>query len=243
MTSGPSMPSCLGIRSIPGWYRHLTDELKKAKAGDYTLPCLTAIAAAIFVEASMTKWVEHENGICWEESTLLAEAGLRHGVTGRMAASVKRPFSRLTWAFVDDRTQDVLENRRRLMAVLNCDLPQLTTARQTHMKTIIAVGQTEIGRGAGSYADAFPHTDALMTNLPGVPLMMCVADCVPVILFDPVKSVCAVVRWLAGTAQRLAAKTVLLAMQLAYGSKPKISWLISARLFQRLILKSVKIRL
>ena len=31
----------------------------------------------------MTKWVEHGNGICWEESTLLADAGLRHGVTGK----------------------------------------------------------------------------------------------------------------------------------------------------------------
>ena len=30
----------------------------------------------------MTKWVEHGNGICWEESTLLADAGLRHGVPG-----------------------------------------------------------------------------------------------------------------------------------------------------------------
>ena len=170
----------------------------------------------------MTKWVEHENGICWEESTLLAEAGLRHGVTGRSGGVSEAPFQSLNLGLhVDDRTQDVLENRRRLMAVLNCDLPQLTTARQTHEDHIIAVGQTEIGRGAGSYADAFPHTDALMTNLPGVPLMMCVADCVPVILFDPVKSVCAVVHdgW-RGTAQRLAAKTVL-AMQLAYGSKPK----------------------
>ena len=39
---------------------YLTDELKKAEAGDYTLPCFDAVAAAIFVEASMTKWVEHE---------------------------------------------------------------------------------------------------------------------------------------------------------------------------------------
>lgn len=170
----------------------------------------------------MTNWVEHENGICWEESTLLREAGLCHGVTGRGGGVSNAPFQSLNLGLhVDDSTPDVLENRRRLCALLGCSLQHLTTARQTHEDHIVAVGPTEIGRGAGSYADAFPHTDALMTNLPGVPLMMCVADCVPVILFDPVKRACAVVHdgW-RGTAQRLAAKTVL-AMQLAYGSKPK----------------------
>lgn len=170
----------------------------------------------------MTKWVEHENGIGWEESTLLADGGLRHGVTGRSGGVSEGPFLSLNLGLhVEDRTQDVLENRRRLCALLGCDLQQLTTAGQTHEDHIVAVGPTEIGRGAGSYGDAFPHTDALMTNIPGVPLMMCIADCVPVILFDPVKRVCAVVHdgW-RGTAQWLAAKTVL-AMQLAYGSKPK----------------------
>ena len=39
----------------------------------------------------MTKWVEHGNGICWEESTLLADAGLRHGVTGKSGGAL--------WAF------------------------------------------------------------------------------------------------------------------------------------------------
>lgn len=60
-----------------------------------------------------------------------------------------------------------------------------------------------------------------MTNLPGVPLMLCIADCVPVIVYDPVKRAVAVIHdgW-RGTVQRLAAKTVF-AMRLAYGSDPK----------------------
>lgn len=60
-----------------------------------------------------------------------------------------------------------------------------------------------------------------MTNLPGVPLLLCIADCVPVIVYDPVKQAVAVIHdgW-RGTVQRLAAKTVF-AMRLAYGSDPK----------------------
>lgn len=170
----------------------------------------------------MTKWVEHENGICWEESTLLKDAGVCHGVTGRSGGVSEDPFRSLNLGLhVDDRAQDVLENRRRLCTLLGCDLQRLTTAKQTHEDHIVAVGPSEIGRGAGSYDDAFPHTDALMTNIPGVPLMMCIADCVPVIVFDPVKRACAVIHdgW-RGTAKRLASKTVL-AMELTYGSKPK----------------------
>ena len=43
----------------------------------------------------MTKWVEHKNGICWEESTLLAGAGLRHGVTGKSGGVSEAPFTSL----------------------------------------------------------------------------------------------------------------------------------------------------
>lgn len=58
----------------------------------------------------MTKWVEHENGIGWEESTLLADGGLRHGVTGRSGGVSEGPFLSLNLGLhVEDRTQDVLE--------------------------------------------------------------------------------------------------------------------------------------
>ena len=170
----------------------------------------------------MTKWVEHGNGICWEESTLLADAGLRHGVTGKSGGVSEAPFTSLNLGLhVGDQPKAVLENRRRLCALLGYPLQKLTTAQQTHEDHVVAVGPAEIGCGAGSYADALAHTDAIMTNLPGVPLMLCIADCVPVIVYDPVKRAVAVIHdgW-RGTVQRLAAKTVF-AMRLAYGSDPK----------------------
>ena len=153
----------------------------------------------------MTKWVEHGNGICWEESTLLADAGLRHGVTGKSGGVSEAPFTSLNLGLhVGDQPKAVLENRRRLCALLGYPMQKLTTAQQTHEDHVVAVGPAEIGCGAGSYADALAHTDAIMTNLPGVPLMLCIADCVPVIVYDPVKRAVAVIHdgW-RGTVQRL----------------------------------------
>ena len=46
------------------------------------------------------------------------------------------------------------------------------------------------GRGHDGNADAaaaFPATDAMITNLPGVALTILVADCAPVVLYDPVR--------------------------------------------------------
>ncbi len=169
-----------------------------------------------------TTWIEHNNGICWEESTLLKDAGLCHGVTGRSGGTSPEPYGSLNLALhVGDDPKEVLENRRRLCQTIGCSLHQLTMAQQTHEDHVVAVGESECGSGAGSYQDALEHTDALMTNIPGIPLMICIADCVPVILFDPVHQACAVIHdgW-RGTVAKLAAKTVF-AMRLAYGSLPE----------------------
>ena len=168
-----------------------------------------------------TRWLEHADGLAWEESELLHQAGLCHGVAGRNGGVSQAPYDSLNLALhVGDSIQAVLENRRRLCTHIGASLNQLTTAQQVHTDHVVAVGKAEIGRGAGSYADAFAHTDALMTNVPGAMFFSCIADCVQVILFDPVQKACAVVHdgW-RGTAARLAAKTVF-AMESVYGSRP-----------------------
>lgn len=169
-----------------------------------------------------TIWIEHNNGICWEASSLLQDAGVVHGVTSRSGGVSGEPYSSLNLALhVGDDVKSVLENRRRLCQTIGCSLHNLTMAQQTHEDHIVAVGESECGSGAGSYEDALEHTDAMMTNVPGIPLLICVADCVPVILYDPVHKACAVIHdgW-RGTVATLAAKTVF-AMRLAYGSRPE----------------------
>lgn len=48
------------------------------------------------------------------------------------------------------------------------------------------------GLGAVDYASALVDTDALITNVKNLPLMMFFADCVPVLFYDPKNKVVAI---------------------------------------------------
>ena len=66
---------------------------------------------------------------------------------------------------------------------------RLTIAAQQHTNRVAVVDRASAGRGHDGVADsrsAFPATDALVTDLPGIALAVVVADCAPVVLFDPV---------------------------------------------------------
>lgn len=122
---------------------------------------------------------------------------------------------------VGDDHEAVLENRRRLAAALG--VGRLTVADQRHTDRVAAVDAALAGRGHDGVADsaaAFPATDALITNLPGAALTILVADCAPVVLFDPVRNAIGVAHCgRAGTVLGVLPKTVE-AMTAAYGSAP-----------------------
>ncbi|ERT59562.1 YfiH family protein [Megasphaera vaginalis (ex Srinivasan et al. 2021)] len=176
----------------------------------------------MFAERRMSiEWIERD-GLAWERSGLLAAAGLCHGVMSRKGGVSKAPYDSLNLSFdVGDSPLAVLENRRRFCRCTGCDLRRLTTVRQAHGDHVVSVGRSEIGNGAGGYAAGLVHADALITALRDVPLLVTAADCLPVILYDPIRRVTAAIHigW-QGTVGKLALKT-LLAMELAYGSSPQ----------------------
>jgi polyphenol oxidase len=122
---------------------------------------------------------------------------------------------------VGDDPVAVAENRRRLAAALGVD--RLTVADQRHTATVAVVDEALAGRGHDGVADAaaaFPATDALITNLPGAALAILVADCAPVVFFDPVGRAVGVAHsGRAGTLRGVVPKTVE-AMAAAFGSAP-----------------------
>jgi len=94
---------------------------------------------------------------------------------------------------VGDDHQAVLENRRRLCAELGVD--RLTAADQQHRARVAVIDATLAGRGHDGVADsvsALPATDAMVTNLAGVALTVIVADCAPVVVYDPERRAVAV---------------------------------------------------
>src|SRR5579859_4015544 len=150
----------------------------------------------------------------------LAASGADAVVTARSGGVSSGPYATLNLSLsVGDDPAHVLENRRRLAQTLGAGLDDFVFARQVHGTGVRVVGQADAGSGAFSLDDAIPGADALVTRSPGVLLAILTADCVPIVLHDPVAGVLACVHagW-RGTVARVSA-AALAAMQ-TLGSHP-----------------------
>jgi YfiH family protein len=148
--------------------------------------------------------------------------GVTAVVTTRHGGVSTGPYGSLNLAqHVGDDPDAVAENRRRLAAALGVD--RLTFADQRHTATVALVGEALAGRGHDSMADAvaaFPATDALITSRPGIALATMVADCAPVVLYDPVRQAIGVAHsGRVGTLLGVVTKTIA-AMTDAFCSSP-----------------------
>lgn len=115
------------------------------------------------------------------------------------------------------------ENVHRNYAILGAAVgfaPEDTVfTRQVHTDTVLRVGAAD--RGTGLFREQQTDCDALITDEPGVALCCFSADCVPILLYDPVhRAVGAAHSGWRGTAMGIAAKTVA-AMAREFGSRPE----------------------
>lgn len=76
--------------------------------------------------------------------------------------------------------------RKQLCESLNLDSNKLVCLRQVHGNTVVQVHAEDAGKGAQNRESALADADGLITNQPGIPLGISVADCVPLWLYDPV---------------------------------------------------------
>ena len=108
-------------------------------------------------------------------------------VTTRHGGTSRGPHASLNLGLhVGDDPAAVVENRRRATAAVGCTIDDLIVANQTHGCRTAVVGATDAGRGARHATDAIAMTDALVTSAPTVAIAVLVADCVPLVLVDPV---------------------------------------------------------
>ena len=84
---------------------------------------------------------------------------------------------------VGDEAGLVLKNRRAYAAALGLDAGKFTCCEQVHGSNVAVVDEALAGKGAEAYSDAVKNTDALVTNLPQLPLMRFFADCGPGLFF------------------------------------------------------------
>lgn len=143
------------------------------------------------------------------------DAGVSHGVLTRRGGVSQQPWASLNvGGTVGDDPAAVVENRRRSFAALGRRFESLYDVYQVHGSEVVCT--------AAPRPPEQPHlqADAILTDRPGVTLFMRFADCVPVFLYDPVRSVAGIVHagW-QGTVLKTAARTVE-TMQARYGSQP-----------------------
>lgn len=89
-------------------------------------------------------------------------------------------FSSLNIGFhVNDRYEDVVDNRKHLAELLSFPLENWVGAEQTHEIHIEKITADHKGLGASRYGDSIKRTDGLYTFDKDVLLTLCYADCVP----------------------------------------------------------------
>jgi purine-nucleoside/S-methyl-5'-thioadenosine phosphorylase / adenosine deaminase len=119
---------------------------------------------------------DRSNGDYWQSDLLSNQPQLIHAVT-------KRGFNMAVTVGADR----IETPTRRELLCTNLKLPfgRLTMAEQVHGKRVAVVAGARIGCGRAESATRLTGVDAMVTNEPGVPLMVLSADCALLCVFDP----------------------------------------------------------
>lgn len=124
----------------------------------------------------------------------LERAGIYTLFSTRFGGASEAPWRTLNLSYVSgDDPQRVKTNRNRAIEAIGLDWTRWTAGRQVHGTRVQQITEPESGRGSQAPEDAIPDTDAVWTDLPGVALAVVVADCVPILLADPISRRIAVV--------------------------------------------------
>ncbi|MCX6023406.1 MAG: peptidoglycan editing factor PgeF [Chloroflexi bacterium] len=160
-----------------------------------------------------------QSGLIFGTFPLLENSPAAHAVAGRAGGASAAPYASLNlgWS-VGDNPASVAENRRRIYERLQLDPQRGAAGQQVHRDSVACIGEN--AAGVLDATVAIPNTDALLTNHPGVGLLVIAADCVPLLFVDPVRRVVGAAHagW-RGTVQNIAARVVE-TMAEAYGSRP-----------------------
>jgi hypothetical protein len=158
--------------------------------------------------------VEADGLVYYRFDGLQSGSHLRHGIFTRLGGVSRPPWHSLNvGASVGDDPQAVHENHCRIYRTLALSGERRTTAYQVGGNRVARVSSADVGR-------IIPGTDALVTDVPGVPLVMRFADCLPLVLYDQIRGVAALVHagW-KGTVSHIAAATVRF-MSAHFGTRP-----------------------
>ena len=159
----------------------------------------TAYCIEMIKKAGALKLFEFEN--------LGRISNLVHFITNRAGGISHPPYHCLNLGLrTADNPEHVAANRASLARETGIPMDKFLYASQVHSGDVKVIDQESVDNGI---LFKTPQTDATITALPGICLMVMVADCVPLILFDPVLKVSAVIHagW-RGTVKHITSNTI-----------------------------------
>ena len=166
--------------------------------------------------------IKNNNNIWYGTFPVLEQAGFVNACSCRLHGESDIVEGTFNLALhVGDDVEKVLRNRKAFAEAVGVHANCFTTCQQVHGSKVTLVTEELVGSGAVNFADTIADTDALITNLPDVPLMLFYADCVPVLLADLESGAIGLAHagW-RGTVANIGVKT-LAAMGEAFGTKPQ----------------------
>jgi len=156
-----------------------------------------------------------KQGLQFYQFKIFEQQPIFHAVLTRVGGTSKAPYDSLNLGgTVGDNGESVLANHQKIFQTFDIDFNSRFDVWQVHGSDIIcAENPRDLDK---------PHTraDGILTDNPSVTLLMRFADCVPILLFDPVKNVIGIVHagW-QGTAKDIPGAAIRKLTQ-CYGSDP-----------------------
>src|SRR5574344_637255 len=124
-------------------------------------------------------------------------------------------------AYCGDKEENIRRNRKMLCNMLGIGEEMLVMPHQVHGTRVVGIDKAFIALTASERKEALEGADAVMTDLKGVCVGVSTADCIPALLYDPVRGcACAVHAGWRGTVASIVEQAVS-AMQHRYGSQPQ----------------------
>ncbi len=133
--------------------------------------------------------IKYQEGLVYVSIPYLTELGFVNAFTTRVGGISQRLYDGLNLGLhTGDDPEAVIENRMRVARVLKSPLSSFVAGEQVHGNRVAIVTEVDKGKGATALETALPKTDAMITEVPGLFLMGFFADCVPVLLVDPISN-------------------------------------------------------
>ena len=155
---------------------------------------------------------QESNGVKYFQFNSLSLPGITQAIFSRHGGLSQAPWSSLNLGgTVGDDPANVKGNLELLLITIGYKSEKLVQVKQIHSADVIV---------ANNPMDALKQGDAIITNTPGLLLLMRFADCVPILFVDPVTNAVGIAHagW-QGTVKEVAFHTVR-AMEAQFQSNP-----------------------